>query len=157
MPEVYRVLKVRSHCYVWVNDKNLVDFCNEAEKVGFKLHNVLVWIKNNCTPNRWYMKNAEFIVFLHKGKSFPINDLSSSQAFCCKNISGRNKLHPTEKPVEYLKRLIVNSSKENDTVLDPFMGSGSTGVACVNTNRNFIGIELDEKHFNNAKQRIGEA
>lgn len=52
--------------------------------------------------------------------------------------------------------LIENSSKENDIVLDPFMGSGSTGVACVNTNRNFIGVELDENYFNIAKERINK-
>ena len=50
-----------------------------------------------------------------------------------------------------------NSSKENDTVLDPFLGSGSTGVACINTNRNFIGFELDENYFEIAKNRIEEA
>ncbi len=69
----------------------------------------------------------------------------------------RNKEHPTEKPIELMKLYIENSSNENDTVLDPFMGSGSTGVACKNTNRNFIGIELDENYFNIAKKRIEEA
>ena len=157
LPEVYRVLKENSHCYVWVNDKNLVDLCNDAEKVGFRLHNILVWKKNNCTPNRWYMKNCEFIVFLHKGKSFPIKNLGDAQLFECDNINGKDKLHPTQKPITYLERLILNSSNELDTVLDPFMGSGSTGVACVNTNRKFIGIELDNTYFEIAKERIEKA
>lgn len=64
-------------------------------------------------------------------------------------------LHPTQKPVELLEYLIKTYTNENETVLDNCMGSGSTGVACVNTNRNFIGIELDEKYFNIAKERIG--
>ena len=157
LPEVYRVLKENSHCYVWVNDKNLVDLCNDAEKVGFRLHNILVWKKNNCTPNRWYMKNCEFIVFLHKGKSFPIKNLGDAQLFECDNINGKDKLHPTQKPITYLERLILNSSNELDTVLDPFMGSGSTGVACINTNRKFIGIELDNTYFEIAKERINKA
>ena len=157
LPEVYRVLKENSHCYVWVNDKNLVDLCNDAEKVGFRLHNILVWKKNNCTPNRWYMKNCEFIVFLHKGKSFPIKNLGDAQLFECDNINGKDKLHPTQKPITYLERLILNSSNELDTVLDSFMGSGSTGVACVNTNRKFIGIELDNTYFEIAKERINKA
>ena len=156
LSEVYRVLKENSHCYVWVNDKNLVDLCNEAEKVGFRLHNILVWKKNNCTPNRWYMKNCEFIVFLHKGKSFPIKNLGDAQLFECDNINGKDKLHPTQKPITCLERLILNSSNELDTVLDPFMGSGSTGIACINTNRNFIGIELDNTYFEIAKKRIEE-
>ena len=65
--------------------------------------------------------------------------------------------HPTCKPIPLLTNHIVNSSNEGDTVLDCFMGSGSTGVACANTNRKFIGIELDENYFNIAKQRIEEA
>ena len=63
--------------------------------------------------------------------------------------------HPTQKPVALLEDLIQTYSNEGDTVLDFTMGSGSTGVACVNTNRNFIGIELDENYFKIAKERIG--
>ena len=65
--------------------------------------------------------------------------------------------HPTEKPIELLEYLIKTYTNENDIVLDNCMGSGSTGVACVNTNRNFIGIELDENYFNIAKERIEKA
>lgn len=65
-------------------------------------------------------------------------------------------IHPTQKPVDLLEYLIKTYTNENETVLDNCMGSGSTGVACVNTNRNFIGIEMDEKYFNMAKQRIKE-
>ena len=154
LPEVYRVLKKDAHCYIWINDKNLIDLCNEAEKVGFKLHNILVWKKNNVTPNRWYLKYCEFILFLHKGKSFPIRNMGDAQLYECDNINGKDKLHPTQKPIEYLERLIIKSSNEFDTVLDCFMGSGSTGVACKNLNRKFIGIELDDNYFNIAKERI---
>jgi len=66
-------------------------------------------------------------------------------------------LHPTQKPVDLLEYLIKTYSNEGDVVLDNCMGSGSTGVACVNTNRNFIGIELDENYFKIAEQRINEA
>ena len=68
----------------------------------------------------------------------------------------KNRLHPTQKPVELLEYLIKTYSNEGDTVLDNCMGSGSTGVACKNTNRNFIGIELDEKYFNIACNRLEE-
>ena len=63
-------------------------------------------------------------------------------------------LHPTEKPVELLEYLIKTYSNENDVILDNCMGSGSTGVAALNTNRRFIGIELDKKYFNTAKDRL---
>ncbi len=74
---------------------------------------------------------------------------------CVHNSSG--KLHPTQKPVELLEYLIKTYTNEDDTVLDNCMGSGSTGVACVNTNRNFIGMELDEKYFQIAEKRIRQA
>ena len=64
------------------------------------------------------------------------------------------KQHPTQKPIDLMERIIKTSSNQGDTVLDLFMGSGSTGVACMNTNRNFIGIELDEDYFNIARERI---
>lgn len=67
---------------------------------------------------------------------------------------GDKNLHPTQKPVALLEYLIKTYTNEDDIVLDNCMGSGSTGVACVNTNRNFIGIELDENYFNIAKERI---
>ena len=67
------------------------------------------------------------------------------------------RYHPTQKPIELLEYLIKTYSNENDTILDNCMGSGSTGVACKNLNRNFIGIELDEKYFKIAKQRINSS
>jgi site-specific DNA-methyltransferase (adenine-specific) len=71
------------------------------------------------------------------------------------NIIG-NKKHPTEKPVELMKILIQNSTEGGQIVIDPFMGSGTTGVACKELNRNFIGIEIDEKYYEIAKRRIEE-
>ncbi len=68
--------------------------------------------------------------------------------------SSCKSLHPTQKPVELLEYLIKTYTNEGETVLDNTMGSGSTGVACVNTNRNFIGIELDDEYFEIAKERI---
>ncbi len=70
------------------------------------------------------------------------------------NASQKGKVHPTQKPVALLEYLIKTYTNENDTVLDNCMGSGSTGVACVNTNRNFIGIELDEEYYRKATERL---
>ena len=72
--------------------------------------------------------------------------------------SGNNKRkHPTQKPIELMEYLIKTYTNENELVLDFTMGSGSTGVACMNTNRKFVGIELDENYFNIAKERIENA
>ena len=70
------------------------------------------------------------------------------------SIFGRGALHPTQKPVDLLEYLIKTYTNEYELVLDFTMGSGSTGVACLNTNRRFIGIELNENYFNIAKKRI---
>lgn len=152
LPSLYRILKDDSHCYLMVNGRNLNELQNEAEKAGFKYQNLLVWDKGNATPNKWYRNACEFILFLRKGKAKNINNLGSKTILSVPNV--RNKMHPTEKPVELMQILIENSSNENDTVLDPFMGSGSSGVACINTHRNFIGIELDKNYFETAKTRL---
>lgn len=155
--DIYRILKDGCHCYIFCNDKNLQELLNEATSVGFRESNVLVWVKNNACPNRYYMKNCEFVLFLYKGKAKPIVNMGSKAAFECQNINGRRKHHPTEKPIDMLEMMIENSSKDGDVVFDPFIGSGTTGVACVNTNRNFIGMELDPQYFEIAKKRIEEA
>lgn len=74
-----------------------------------------------------------------------------------KSITGKSCLHPTQKPVDLLEYLIRTYTNENDLVLDFTMGSGSTGVACINTNRKFIGVEINEKYFNIAEDRIEAA
>ena len=82
-------------------------------------------------------------------KWYPKNIITFSNA-----NSSNTSLHPTQKQVALLEYLIKTCTNEGETVLDNCMGSGSTGVACVNTNRNFIGIQLDETYFNIAKERI---
>lgn len=155
MGELYRILKEGTHCYIFINFINLQEMMEEAKKVGFKLHTLLVWEKNNKTPSRWYMKNQEYILFMRKGKAKPVKNTGVGHILKFNNIIG-NKTHPCEKPIDLLELLITNSTNENDTVLDCFMGSGSTGVACMNTNRKFIGIELEEKYFNVSVDRIFE-
>ena len=65
--------------------------------------------------------------------------------------------HPTIKPLNIIETLVANSSREGDVIMDPFMGSGTTGVACANLGRDFIGMELKEDYFRTAEQRIREA
>ena len=155
LPDVYRILKDKSHCYIMVNSRNLAELQKQSEKVGFKFQNLLMWDKGNVTPNRWYMQGFECILMLRKGGAKNINNLGSSNILKVPNIIG-NKTHPTEKPIDLMRILIENSTQPNEIVLDPFMGSGSTMIACLNTNRHGIGIEIDEKYFSIAKNRIDE-
>ena len=151
-PKIFELLKEGGHCYIMVNTLNLERYLRLARETGFKLHNLLVWEKSNCTPNRWYMKNCEYTLFLRKGKAKSINILGSKTVHKFKNES--NKVHPSEKPLELMSLYVENSTNENETVLDFTMGSGTTGLACKNLNRNFIGIELDSHYFAIAKERI---
>jgi len=156
LPELFRVLKDGTQNYVMVNSSNLLKMANEIENAGFKIQNFLVWQKNNCTPSQFYMKNCEYTIFFRKGKSKYINDIGGSKTVhSFDNIIG-NKVHPTEKPIELMEFYINNSTNENEVVLDPFMGSGTTGVACKKLNRMFIGIEMQEDYFNIATERVSE-
>ena len=153
IPEIYRILKNGTHCYIMTNTINLENYLRICREVGFGLHNVLCWEKNNVTPSRWYMKNCEFTLFLRKGKAKTINNVGSKMVHQFNNIIG-NKTHPCEKPVELMKFYIANSSNEEDIVFDPFCGTGSTLIAAKELNRNYLGCEIDEEYFNIAMKRI---
>lgn len=153
MPELYRVLKTGTHCYVMTNASNLHEMQSEAMQAGFVFQNLLVWDKGNATPNKYYMQGAEFILMLSKRPARNINNMGSSTILRYNNIIG-NKIHPTEKPIDLLTHLICNSTKESDIVLDPFAGSGSTAIACLTNNRQFLTCEKDVKFFNIANDRI---
>ena len=152
---MYRVLKDGTHCYIMSNGRNLRDLYNVAVESNFVYQNLLVWDKGNVTPNRYYMNRCEFILMLRKGKARSINNMGCSTLITIPNIIGK-KLHPTEKPVQLMKHLIENSSNEQEVVLDPFVGVGSTCIAARELNRRYIGFELDENYFNVAKRRIEE-
>ena len=154
LPNLYRVMNEGSHIYLMCNFKNLNDLMNKTEIVGFKHVNLLVWEKNNCTPSQFYMKNCEYTLLLRKGKSKYINNIGDSKTVHKFNNIIGNKVHPTEKPEQLMKFYVENSSNVGDTVLDMFMGSGCTGVDCVNTKRKFIGVEMGEGYFDIAKDRI---
>lgn len=153
LPEVYRVLKEGTHCYIMINARNLAELQTKAEAVGFDFQQLLIWYKNNTTPNKFYLNSYELILMLRKGAAKFINYMGTKNVIQIDNIIG-NKKHPTEKPVELMKILIKNSTNENDTVLDCFMGAGSTGLACKQLNRNFIGCEIDERYFKVAQDRL---
>jgi len=154
LPHLFRVLKSPGHMYLMVNFLNLEEAMAEIRRAGFGIHNLLVWKKNNATPNRWYMKNAEYVIFARKGAAKAINDKGSKTVHEFDNLTG-NKTHPTEKPVALLMHYIDNSSQPGDLVLDPFAGSGSCAEACYNLGRRFVGFEIDEQYYGVAKARVG--
>ena len=157
-PEFYRILKDKTILYLMCNNTNLQEMINVATQSGFKFVKSLIWEKGNKICGRYYMNCFEYILLFRKGGDKPIKNCGTPDILKVpikkqKDINGRN-LHDTEKPIELMKILIENSSEQNDFVLDPFMGIGSTGIASKELNRNFIGIEIDEKYFEIAKERI---
>jgi len=149
----YDKLADNSAAYVFCSFHHIDKFKQAFEKV-FKFKNILVWEKNNTSMGDLkgdFASKTEFIILVHKGRCLLRGRRDHN---ILKFDRTRNTLHPTQKPVDLLEFLISKFSDEGDLVLDPFMGSGSTGEACKNTGRHFIGIELDEKHFNTAKTRL---
>lgn len=157
-PLMYNILKDGGHCYIMTNHKNLIEMLNEFTNCGFSFIKSLIWDKGNKIMGQYYMSKFEYILFFRKGKGIKINNCGTSDILCIpnkktKDTNGKN-LHDTEKPVELMKILVENSSNEGDTVIDPFMGVGSVGIACKKANRNFIGIEIDESYYKIAIERI---
>lgn len=155
LPEIYRVLKDNTHCYIMVNGRNLAELQKQAERVGFVYQNLLVWEKGNATPNKFYLNACEFILMLRKGGERWINNMGFKTIIKVPNIIG-SKNHPTEKPVSLMEILIANSTNENDIVLEPFAGAGATCIAAKNLNRRFIGIEIDEEYAKITQDRLNE-
>lgn len=155
MPLLYRSLKDGGHAYIMCNDKNLLDMLRTAESAGFRFHNMLTWRKGTVTPNRWYMKSKEFTGFFYKGRARAINDCGSA---CDVYVPQTDVTqHPTEKPPLLMQMYIRNSTQPGQTVLDPFMGTGTTGVAAKGIGRNFIGMENDRQWYDIAQSRIDAA
>ncbi len=161
LDEMLRIMK-KTNIYIWCNHKQIplyIDYFVTKHKCSF---DILIWNKTNAMPlfNNKYLTDKEYCLYFRKsGYCNPSNYIEAKTVFY-QPINKRDKdkyHHPTIKPLNIIETIIKNSSKPNDIILDMFMGSGTTGVACVNTNRNFIGMELDENYFNIAKDRINQA
>ena len=153
--EIYRVSKPNTAHYMFCSFHHIDKFKQAIER-KFKIKNILTWVKNNTSMGDLkgdFAPKTEFIIFFHKGRRL-INGTRDPNVLEFKRT--QNKLHPTQKPVDMTEYLIGKFSDEGDLILDPFMGSGTTGIACINTNRNFIGMELDASYFEVAKDRIGK-
>jgi len=155
--ECYRVLKENTSIYCFCSWHQIDTFKPLIEE-KFKLKNLLVWNKNNHGSGDLkgaYAPKHEFILYAHKGRSiFRHNRIPDVLDF--PKVSSSKLLHPTEKNIDMLELFINNNTDAGNLVLDPFMGSGTTGVAAKNLNRDFIGIELDEEYFKIAQDRINQ-
>ena len=162
-----RMSNIKNFKYDWIWNKKLAGNGILAKKQPLKIHEIVsvfhsgVYIPQ-MTKGKYRKKMGLKESEITGGNSFAKqteNDLYYPKSILEYGIGNMRKgrLHPTQKPIDLLEYLIYTYTNEGETVLDFAMGSGSTGVACINTGRNFIGIELDETYFEIAKKRIEEA
>lgn len=152
--------KPESVCAVFVDWRNLPAMTDALQMAGWVWRGIVVWDKGSCRPipNR-FRNDCEYVVWGTNGPrktEYVSGAFSGAGCYHIPSVSTKKKHHQTEKSVELLEKLLAICESEG-TVLDPFMGSGSTGVAAVNTGRSFIGMELDPGYFETAQKRITEA
>lgn len=128
----------------------------EQRKVFF---DILTWHKTNPIPtvNNKYLTDTEYILFFREKGVKVYGDYTTKKTYYLTPLNTKDKKlynHPTVKPVDQISNFIINSSNKGELVLDPFMGSGTVGVACSRLDRKFIGIEIDEQYFKTADDRI---
>lgn len=158
MNELCRVMK-KINCYFFCSQKQipiLYKYFVENKKCNW---NLLCWHKTNPIPacGNKYLSDSEYIMFFReKGvKIYGSYDSKFTYYISKSNMEDKRKFkHPTIKPLDIVKNLIINSSNENDLILDPYMGSGTTGVACRELKRDFIGCEINKEYFDIAKKRV---
>jgi DNA modification methylase len=151
--------KKQKFCGVFTcSTKQVIEYISWADKNSLQ-YNIGVWHKTNPSPlcNCKYLNDIEYWIYIKGNKSKILGNYQSKSMVYTSKVNKKDKLkfgHPTCKPVELMEKFIINHSKEGFTVFDPFMGSGTTGIACKNLNRNFIGIEKDANYFNIAVERL---
>ena len=156
--ELKRVMK-KINIYIWCNKEQIKQYLNYFDSCNMEL---LTWHKTNPIPtcNNTYLSDTEYLLFFREKGVKVYGEYSTKHKYYVTPINKSDKAkygHPTIKPLDIIENLIVNSSQDGDIILDPFLGSGTTAVACVNTNRHYIGFELDPQYYDIACKRLDEA
>jgi len=160
--EIPRILNKDGSVIIFNDWKNLGNIARICESLGLVVKDMLRWVKTNPMPrnrDRRYITDYECAIWLtNKNAKWIFNrqaDAYQRPEFTCSVVSGKEKtIHTTQKPIALMCDLLEIHSNPGQLVLDCFMGSGTTGVACKQLNRNFIGIEKDIDYFELAKKRI---
>ena len=155
LPELYRVMKKDTALYLFCNQDKLDFFKQEVQK-HFKIKNTTIWVKNNWTAGdlkAQYGKQYENIIYANKGRRF-FNGKRLTDVWNFDRVSGKKQLHQNQKPIDLLEQMIEKSSNPGEICLDPFIGVGSTAVACRNLQRKYIGFEINQEYYDIATKRL---
>jgi len=177
----YKILKNNGSIYIACSYHNIAEVIMTLKQLQFEVKNILTWYKTNAMFNmtrRVFTHSTEFIVWAVKGKNWIFNYEEIKKINPDKRKDGKDKqmrdlwslplvqgkerlkgdcnraLHPTQKPEEMLKRIIIASSNKGDIVLDPFLGTGTTAIVAKEFGRQFLGIEKEKKYFEASKKRL---
>ncbi|MCX4366483.1 MAG: site-specific DNA-methyltransferase [Clostridia bacterium] len=158
LDDFIRVLK-RINLYIWCSKKQIPTLIDYFVKKRNCYWNLISWHKNNVCPvcNNTYAQDTEYCLFFREEGVRLYGNYASKKTYYVTNMNTCDKKkfkHPTIKRLDIIQNLISNSSRENDIVLDPFMGSGTTAVACKNLGRNFIGFEFNQQWHKIACDRL---
>lgn len=158
--------EVLEECLRVCKHPNMYVFCSKdqlPQLLGFALshklkYDLLTWHKTNPVPtcNNKYLSDTEYIVFMRNGANLYGTYETKRKYFITQTNTADKKAfgHPTPKPVPIIKTLIENSTQSGDLVLDPYMGSGTTAIACIRSKRHYLGCEIDPKYYKVSLDRI---
>ena len=145
------------HAYIWTSKGLLREYLNWIKENNFNF-DILVWVKNNPIPayNNKYLSDLEYCLFIRDKNCHWTSGLGYGKykKAMIDNVANNTVGHPTQKHLWMVKKMIEVSTKKGDLVFDPFMGSGTTILACKELKRNYIGIELETKYFEMAQSRL---
>ena len=142
------------HIYVFSDWRQTPNVYGLLEATGFRVNHCLVWRKTSFGMGAYWRNQHENLVFASHGKPAAMLNRGMGSVLDCAGVTPAVRRHPTEKPIALLEKIIEAIPAE--TIIDPFMGSGTTGVACGRIGRRFIGCEIDPGHFNTAVERLHE-
>lgn len=161
LDEFVRIMK-NINIFLWCNKEQIKDYLDYFLKIPNVSFEILTWHKTNCTPltsNTWLPDTEYCLYFREKGAVILNNgyELKNKYYITATNKNDRDLFsHPTIKPLELVKRHLLHTTQPNDIVLDCFMGSGTTAVACKETERQFIGFEIEPKWVKIANDRLNK-
>lgn len=158
LDEYKRVLK-KINIYIWCNKDQLYKYMEYFVGKNNCYFEIIVWNKTNVTPlcGNKYLTDKEYCLFFREKGVKIFGTYGTKKTVYVSSVNSEDKneyLHPNCKPMNIIKNLIINSSNENDVVLDTFMGSGTTAFACKELGRNFIGFEIDKQYHKIACDRV---